>query len=226
MERYIDADRLKAEIEKRMHICDGIFERDSDTYYQGKAVAYQETLSLIDSLQQEQSEVDLEKEIDSYFKKWWMDLTDQGYILRTPDGTAGLISVKNIARHFYILGLKNNIPVTQITLDELAKEGEKPSEDFEKEWDEFEDRTESYITSDYPTYYGPKQIARHFYSLGQQAKKDLPEWKKAYAGTHFGEDVVTISPKGKDFPRVVETALTDCLFIPISELMKLAKKED
>jgi hypothetical protein len=28
-----------------------------------------------------------------------------------------------VARHFYILGLKNNIPVTQITLDELAKEG-------------------------------------------------------------------------------------------------------
>jgi hypothetical protein len=50
--------------------------------------------------------VDLEKEIDSYFKKWWMDLTDQGYILRTPDGTAGLISVKNVARHFYELGLK------------------------------------------------------------------------------------------------------------------------
>jgi hypothetical protein len=71
-----------------------------------------------------------------------------------------------------------------------------------------------------------RRIARHFYELGKQAKKDLPEWKKAYAGTHFGEDVVTISPKGKDFPRVVETALTDCLYIPISELMKLANKEE
>ena len=37
-----------------MHICDGVFERNSDTYYQGKAVAYQETLSFIDSPQQEQ----------------------------------------------------------------------------------------------------------------------------------------------------------------------------
>lgn len=60
--KYIDADRLKAEMEKRMHICDGIFERDSDTYYQGKAVAYQETLSFIDSLQQEQPREDLEAE--------------------------------------------------------------------------------------------------------------------------------------------------------------------
>ncbi len=59
--KYIDAEKLKAEIEKRMHICDGVFERDSDTYYQGKAVAYQETLSLIDSLQQEKPSGDLEE---------------------------------------------------------------------------------------------------------------------------------------------------------------------
>lgn len=52
--RYIDADLLNKEMEKRMHICDGVFERGSDTYYQGKAVAYQETLSFINSLQQEQ----------------------------------------------------------------------------------------------------------------------------------------------------------------------------
>lgn len=53
--KYIDADRLKAEIEKRMHICDGIFERESDTYYQGKAVAYGELLPFIDSLPEETS---------------------------------------------------------------------------------------------------------------------------------------------------------------------------
>lgn len=37
-----------------------------------------------------------------------------------------------VARHFYILGLKNNIPVTQITLAELAKEGEPVSKDLEE----------------------------------------------------------------------------------------------
>ena len=47
-------DKIRQEIERRIHICDGVFERNSDTYYQGKAVAYQETLSFIDSLQQEQ----------------------------------------------------------------------------------------------------------------------------------------------------------------------------
>lgn len=47
---------------------------------------------------------------------------------------------------------------------------EQPSEDFEKEWDEFEDWMGSYSTSDYPTYYEPKQIARHFYELGKNSK--------------------------------------------------------
>ena len=41
---------IKAEFERRKKICEGIFERDSDTYYQGKAVAYEEALAFIDPL--------------------------------------------------------------------------------------------------------------------------------------------------------------------------------
>lgn len=55
-------------------------------------------------------------------------------------------------------------------LDSLQQE--QPEMDFEKEWDEFEDWMESYITSDYPTYYTPKSIARHFYELGLNARKE------------------------------------------------------
>lgn len=74
--KYIDADLLLKEIEKRKNICNGVYERDSDTYYQGKAVAYQETLSLVDSLQQEQPEVEcdeLEKISEKYAEK--MDIS-------------------------------------------------------------------------------------------------------------------------------------------------------
>lgn len=58
-QKVIDTDLLRKEIEKRMRNCDVVFERDyetydPDTYYQAKAVAYQEILSFIDSLQQEQ----------------------------------------------------------------------------------------------------------------------------------------------------------------------------
>lgn len=63
-----------------------------------------------------------------------------------------------------------------ISLDELLSfidslQQEQSEVDFEKEWDEFEDWIESYITSDYPTYYTPKEIARHFYELGRNARK-------------------------------------------------------
>lgn len=58
-------------------------------------------------LQQEQPEVDLAEEIKNYFKGFYMDLTDQGYILKNSDGSVGLMSVKEIARHFYELGQCN-----------------------------------------------------------------------------------------------------------------------
>lgn len=164
MAKYIDAERLKAEIERR--------KADAKLYDMsgGDAPIYDELLSLLDSLQQEQQdchtveewmqhiknsdqltkdifskgpydvlydalnhpyqhcydaikefgelcfqtgvnsvkqkqpEVDLEEEIKNYFKGFYMDLTDQGYILKNSDGSVGLMSVKNIARHFYEFG--------------------------------------------------------------------------------------------------------------------------
>lgn len=75
--------------------------RDKYTYK-----AWREILEALSTMKmQEQPEVDLEKEIETYFKGWYMDETDQGYILHTPDDHAGLMSVKQIARHFYELGL-------------------------------------------------------------------------------------------------------------------------
>lgn len=50
-------------------------------------------------------------------------------------------------------------------------EQEQPEVDFEEEWDKFEDWMESYNRGDYPTCYSPKQIARHFYELGLNARK-------------------------------------------------------
>lgn len=105
--KYIDADRFRMELEKRLknvrdYMNGAGMKYKGPKYFraQGRESAYDALLNTIDSLQQEQSEVD-----------------------------------------------------------------------FEKEWDEFEDWIESYITSDYPTYYTPKEIARHFYELGRNARK-------------------------------------------------------
>ena len=43
-------EKIRQEIKRRKIICEGVFERESDTYYQGKAVAYGELLAFIDSL--------------------------------------------------------------------------------------------------------------------------------------------------------------------------------
>lgn len=48
-------EKIRAEIERRKDICSGVFERNSDTYYQGKAVAYDEVLSFLSTLEEEKS---------------------------------------------------------------------------------------------------------------------------------------------------------------------------
>ena len=48
-------EKIRQETERRKNICEGIFERESDTYYQGKAVAYGELLAFIDSLPEDAS---------------------------------------------------------------------------------------------------------------------------------------------------------------------------
>lgn len=111
MVKYIDADLLRKEIEFAKSVYDNpkrVVHGVADAFMQdGRAAMCEDILKKIDSLQQEQPEVDLEKEIETYFKGWYMDETDQGYILHTPDDHAGLMSVKQIARHFAKWGAEN-----------------------------------------------------------------------------------------------------------------------
>ena len=88
MDKYIDADKLKAEIERR-----------NLSNYHTTTEGYEEELyEIIDSLQQEQPEVGVENYIQSYLESigfgygGWVDG------LRDED-------LKKIARHFYKLGL-------------------------------------------------------------------------------------------------------------------------
>ena len=60
---------IRQEIERRKKICEGIFERESDTYYQGKAVAYGELLPFIDSQPEEKQSEDLEEAAKEYADK-------------------------------------------------------------------------------------------------------------------------------------------------------------
>jgi len=100
MSKYIDAERLRAEIEKRLknvrdYMNGGGMKYKGPRYYkmQGKESAYDALLNIIDSLQQEQPEVDIATEYDEQFN------SDPVY-----GKLANRIVGKAIARHFYELG--------------------------------------------------------------------------------------------------------------------------
>lgn len=69
--KYIDAERLRKEVkgfEKTAHKSAlGCADSETRKFYEGKGFAYQFVGALIDSLQQEQQEVDLEKDVESWF---------------------------------------------------------------------------------------------------------------------------------------------------------------
>lgn len=155
--KYIDAELLKKEINKHYDDYRAKFHQNGERYYLGLIDGIEMTKRIIDSLQQEQPcdtctndkgcvtckdgelwegkpEVDLEKEIKTWIPAHivggdeapWKELKD-----------VVIQWAEVVARHFYILGLKNNIPVTQITLDELAKEGEPVSKGLEEAAEKF-----------------------------------------------------------------------------------------
>lgn len=91
MRAYIEADKLKAEIRKLL--IPTVLDRDYDEWEYGRDAGLIEAISIIESLQQEQPEVDLEKELRRSFQ--------------TIPGTSRLLfdDFEMIARHFYELCL-------------------------------------------------------------------------------------------------------------------------
>ena len=93
--KYIDSEKLIAEIGRRKKSIDECpfieAEFGAEMRREGKIQAYNEILSLITSLQQEQPEVELEKEIDVWYNTMGIPVTAD--------------ALKETARHFYELGL-------------------------------------------------------------------------------------------------------------------------
>lgn len=97
MSKYIDAERLKAEIEKRLkNVRDymrGVGMKYKGPKYfkaQGKESAYDALLNIVTSLQLEQPEVNLEAEINAWYNTMGIPVSSD--------------ALKETARHFYELG--------------------------------------------------------------------------------------------------------------------------
>lgn len=88
--KYIDVEKLKAEIERRLV--------KYDSYYTSAGSELKELLSFINSIQQEQPEVDLEKEdeLEREINNAGMAMTEHNPSWK---------EVEQFARHFYELGL-------------------------------------------------------------------------------------------------------------------------
>ena len=110
MSKYIDADRLKAEItdlcaNANFYQQKAIEESNREDFVSsgGEIFAYAKVLSLINSLQQDQPEVDLEKEVRTYccssFRFNYDELNDSFY-----SNAFEFDDAVELARHFYELG--------------------------------------------------------------------------------------------------------------------------
>ena len=109
--KYIDADKLIAKIEQRKQIhknnLKNGFPDETNKIHEDDNI-----LSIISSLQQEQPEVDFENYLENYFKGWHIE---EEIGLTKPDGWSCIVDdIKDIARHFYELGLNPRKDVADI----------------------------------------------------------------------------------------------------------------
>ena len=92
MSKYIDAEKLNAGIRRRIKELDN--DKYLSTHCKTSRIAELHYIDrFIDSLQQEQPEVDLEKEVDTTMKRYLYHITCREEQI-------------SFARHFYELGLK------------------------------------------------------------------------------------------------------------------------
>lgn len=99
--KYIDAEKLIAEIDARLH-CNGAFDEVGDSswhYDQGMVDAYKHLRKVVTTLQQEQLEVDLENEMEKFGECWPYPASFDGYDKEWVDEL-----VEECAKHFHKLG--------------------------------------------------------------------------------------------------------------------------
>ena len=99
--KYVDAEKLLAEIEghiKEVKETENRFHPNLG-FFDAKLSGIYDVLSILDSLQQEQPDVDLEKEIDACWRNW-LSPSNQKEV----EGVLPKTEFAMYARHFYELG--------------------------------------------------------------------------------------------------------------------------
>jgi hypothetical protein len=95
--KYIDSEKLIAEIEGLLKLAQNKEENEGDFFFSGEIQGYKNIITIIDSLQREQPEVDFEKET----KRWWKE-----HLHLNPENKLWMDAHQSVvfARHFFELG--------------------------------------------------------------------------------------------------------------------------
>lgn len=103
--KYIDADKLIAEIDKKWKELADKNVKVGGGKYDIEIYTYLSIKNLITSLHQEQPEVDLEKEVSNYLKIHHLHIKDGGRVVFDNDDSPNFMcDIRDIAHHFYELG--------------------------------------------------------------------------------------------------------------------------
>lgn len=132
MNKYIDADILRKEIERRKELLEnGTAHPEVMKRVEGVISAYNSILSFITSHQQEQQEVDLEKEFNDF-------LDNVEGVPRMWHSDEQIEWAKDIARHFYELGRKDaTSKFDEIEYNRQRTEEEMPDKDLDEAAEEY-----------------------------------------------------------------------------------------
>ena len=151
MGKYIDTEKLKAEIERQKHILNTSIQSGGDYGQSCTIVAYDNILSLIDSLQQDQSEVLSGEDV--------MTMCNQILIDWAKEGETQEEKEQREQAHMRFFELYDDY-LTQ----------EKPEVDLEKEIDDY-----MYDHQPWEVQKAPgtslENCARHFWNKGYNARK-------------------------------------------------------
>lgn len=165
--KYIDADRLRAEIKFAKSVYDDpkrVVHGVADAYRQdGRAAMCDDILKKIDSLQQDETQVD--KMLCS--QVWW---EEQGWIMIPPDAT--IEGIDSLLRQ-----VKKKLQQEQpeVDLEKITKYSriKELPDGFEKEWLCYYHKNPEYNSAKFSHLSLIEReyiIARHFYELGLNAK--------------------------------------------------------
>lgn len=155
--KYIDADRLRAEIERRLSLLEGgTSHPEVVKRVEGVIKGYNSILSLIDSLQQEHLEMDVISTAKVFLEA----------LSKTPYNNKPITDAQIIVKQLLIF-LKTP---SKYNPDAIV---EQPEVDLEKEIDAYFDNYEIASKEDcYLTHVQACVFAKHFYELGRNARKE------------------------------------------------------